>query len=578
MAGMDYAVLMAYVVGVFAIGGFFSSKVKSSKDMFAAGGQSPWWVSGLSGFMTMFSAGTFVVWGGIAYKYGIVAVSINMCYGVAGLLVGFFVAGKWRKMGVKTPAEYIELRFGKGAINFYTWTMVIYRIVGVAVALYSLAVLLTALMPLSEGNIFRDAVSGNLSLTWAVILFGAFMIIYTMAGGLWSVLMADVLQFIVLNLAVIFVVPLCFMHIGGVSQFIETAPETFFVPTNSEFTWFFLAGWCAIHFFMVGAEWAFVQRFICVPTAKDSRKSALMFGVLYIISPWLWLLPPMLYRGMNPEANPEEAYILACRTVLPTGMLGMVLAAMVSATASMVSAQLNVFASVLTSDFYCRLVNPNAAEKQIVRVGRVMTVLLGLILVIIAILIPRLGGAEKVILSITSLIVGPLLAPSLWGVFSKKIKTSAVWTTGGICFALGALYRFGFSATGWFSELESMQLFIAFCEENNRNIEIFLGVLLPVVILTVMELTARGVSKGYERVADKIKDQIGAKAPVVSELPALVVACSVGFFGVIMAILAILNPAQWKIIAIFAAVLFALMITFFAIYFSRKKKVKVLSE
>lgn len=571
MTGMDYAVLMAYVIGVFAIGGFFGSKVKSSKDMFSAGGQSPWWVSGLSGFMTMFSAGTFVVWGGIAYKFGIVAVSINMCYGVAGLLVGFFVAGKWRKMGVKTPAEYIQLRFGKGAINFYTWTMVVYRMVGVAVALYSLAVLLTALMPLSEGNVFRDSITGNLSLRWAVVLFGAFMIIYTMAGGLWSVLMADVLQFIVLNLAVIFVVPLCFMHIGGVGQFIETAPETFFSPTNNEFTWFFLAGWCAIHFFMVGAEWAFVQRFICVPTAKDSQKAAWMFGILYVVSPWLWLLPPMLYRGINADANPEEAYILACQTVLPTGMLGMVLAAMVSATASMVSAQLNVFAGVLTSDFYCKLFKPDASEKQLVNVGRVMTVLLGLGLIIIAVLIPFLGGAEKVILSITSLIVGPLLAPSLWGLFSKKIKTSAVWVTAGVCFLLGGIYRFGFSANGVFADIEGLQSVSRFCQENNRNIEIFLGVLLPVLILTVMEFTARGASKGYEMVAEKIKDQIAAKPPVVSELPSLVVACSVGFFGVVMTILAVLNPEQWKIIAIFAGILFAIMLIFFSVYFSRKK-------
>ncbi len=66
MTSLDYLVLTGYVLGIFAIGGVFSRKIKTSSDMFAAGGQSPWWVSGLSGFMTMFSAGTFVVWGGIA--------------------------------------------------------------------------------------------------------------------------------------------------------------------------------------------------------------------------------------------------------------------------------------------------------------------------------------------------------------------------------------------------------------------------------------------------------------------------------------------------------------------------------
>jgi len=77
--------------------------------MFAAGGQSPWWTSGLSAFMTMFSANTFVVWGGIAYKMGLVAVIINLMYGVAALLVGYFVAGRWKNLGIETPAQFIHL-------------------------------------------------------------------------------------------------------------------------------------------------------------------------------------------------------------------------------------------------------------------------------------------------------------------------------------------------------------------------------------------------------------------------------------------------------------------------------------
>ena len=99
MLSIDYFVLAIYLAGIFGVGLFLSSKNKSSADMFAAGGESPWWTSGLSSFMTMFSAGTFVVWGGIAYQHGLVAVVINLCYGAAALLVGFFVAGHWKRMG-----------------------------------------------------------------------------------------------------------------------------------------------------------------------------------------------------------------------------------------------------------------------------------------------------------------------------------------------------------------------------------------------------------------------------------------------------------------------------------------------
>jgi Na+/proline symporter len=83
------------------------------KQMFAAGHQSPWWVAGLSGFMTMFSAGTFVVWGGLAYRSGLVAVAVNMAYGVAALLAGTFLAARWRALGVDSPSQYVRLRFGE---------------------------------------------------------------------------------------------------------------------------------------------------------------------------------------------------------------------------------------------------------------------------------------------------------------------------------------------------------------------------------------------------------------------------------------------------------------------------------
>ena len=148
MTVADYITLVLYVLGVFVISTLSARRTSNQSEMFSAGGQSPWWASGLSGFMTMFSAGTFVVWGGVAYELGIVAVMINTCYGIAALLVGYFVAGRWNELNVSTPAEYVRLRFGKGGLHFFTWTMLIKRILGVSVSLYALAVLLAALMPI----------------------------------------------------------------------------------------------------------------------------------------------------------------------------------------------------------------------------------------------------------------------------------------------------------------------------------------------------------------------------------------------------------------------------------------------
>ena len=161
MQWVDFVVLLVYLVGVLIVGMVLAARNKTTAEMFAAGGQSPWWVAGLSGFMTMFSAGTFVVWGGIAYKHGMVAVAINICYGLAALLVGWTVAGKWKQSGIKSPAEYVELRFGRAALHFYTWAIMLFKIIGTAVALYSLCVLMVAIIPLAEGNPLRDAATGS---------------------------------------------------------------------------------------------------------------------------------------------------------------------------------------------------------------------------------------------------------------------------------------------------------------------------------------------------------------------------------------------------------------------------------
>lgn len=552
MIGVDYLVLTLYMLGVLAVGMLFARLNRSASDMFAAGGQSPWWASGLSAFMTMFSAGTFVVWGGIAYKFGLVAVAINLCYGVAALAVGYFVAGRWKRLGIRTPAQFIQLRYGQTALHFYTWSMMVFRIVGVAVAMYSLAVVLVALMPLGEGNPLRDPTTGHMSLTWAIVIFGGIVVMYTMIGGLWAVLMTDVLQFIVLNLAVIFVVPLMFMREGGVGAFVRDAPPDFFQLTGGGYTWIFLAGWCAIHFFMVGADWAFVQRFICVPNDRDARRSSYLFGVLYLVSPILWLLPPLIWRVRHPLAPgatgaeidhaAEQAYIMACQSVLPAGMVGLMVAAMFSATASMVSSQLNVFAGVLTSDIYEGLINPTASQRRLVWVGRLCTVGLGATLLSIALAIPYLGGAEKVIVSITSLLVGPLMAPTLWGLFFRRIDARAVFITAGVCFTAGLIVKYGIP-TQWLAD-------------NAKTMDILMGVALPVAVLEIIRVCSRSTSMGWQRVVNyEAVERAAALKTTASRLPAIVVAWSLALCGVLMAGLAIHDPQDRGLLGLFAVTL-----------------------
>jgi solute:Na+ symporter, SSS family len=556
----DWFILITYLAGTVAVGIMLGRMVKSSSDLFSAGGRSPWWASGLSAFMTMFSANTFVVWGSIAFDLGLVAVMINLMYGVAALAAGYFVAGRWKALGVATPAEYVRLRFGVGALHFYTWSMLIFRVVGTAGALYALAKILVALMPLAPGNPLRDDATGNLSLTSAILIFGGIVILYTMIGGLWAVLMTDVLQFLILNLAVLFVVPLALARAGGLTAFMEQAPENFFAATAGNYSWLFLAGWFAIHFFMIGADWAFAQRFLCVQTRKDARKSAYLFGALYLVSPLLWLLPPMIHRVTDPGADPEQAYILSCRAVLPIGMTGLMVAAMFSATASMVSSQLNVFSGVLTHDLYRSFVSPKD-DRHMIKVGRFFTLLIGLILISIALQIGNWGGVKDVIIATTELMVVALFAPSIWGLFSKSLRGSAVWIVGLTGFSIGAIARFGLGKNGFLTGVAPLGELAAWIQANATLTNTFTGVIFPILLLAAVQMFQKGLAPGQQRLAHLAASESARELGPVSSpgsLPARIVGWGLVFCGTIHLPLIPINDRDRLALIVFVLVAFSL--------------------
>jgi len=554
MGLLDFITVLLYVAGLFAISTLAARRNTNHKEMFAANRSSPWWASGLSGFMTVFSAGTFVVWGGIAYELGMVAVVINLTYGIAALLVGYFVAGHWNRMGVDTPAEYVNLRFGKAGLNFFTWTMLLKRIMGVSVSLYALGVLLTAQSANGQAII-------PVSVESAIMIFGVIVVLYTMQGGLWAVLMTDVLQFIVLTVVVFIVAILMLADVGSFANFQANTPNGFMLPTGGKYSWFFLLGWTTINFFSFGAEWAFVQRFIATRSPKDARKSTYLFGLMYLVTPLFWMLPPLLYRSQVEGVAKEQAYILAAQSVLPDGLLGLMIAAMFSATASMVSSQLNVFAGVLTNDFYRPLLNPKASEKKLVSAGRFFTAMIGLLLIAMAILVPYLGGAEDLITTINGMLVVPLLAPTLWGVFSRKIGIRHMLIVALTSFGIGMFLRFGLP---WLTqEGDALWVVTKTVLDNKKMVELFNGVLLPVCMLGFFELSLRARDAGADKLDAKCNESIATIAAAEQEstfdpYPARMVMFSVLILGGWMLFIGIREPAERAVLLSVGTVLLVL--------------------
>lgn len=551
MAALDYLIVLIYLVGLFLISTFAAKRNTGQKEMFSANRSSPWWASGLSGFMTVFSANTFVVWGGIAYQFGLVAVVINLTYGVAALLIGYFVAGRWNQMGLDTPAEYVAIRFGNRGLSFFTITLLIKRILGVSGSLYALGVLLTATT--SSGSAILP-----FTLDQAILLFGAIIILYTMQGGLWAVLMTDVLQFIVLTVVVLIASILMLADIGSLENFRANTPEDFLNFTAGDYTWFFLLGWTIINFFTFGAEWAFVQRFLAVKHPRDARKATYLFGLMYFVTPLFWMLPPLLYRSQVQGAQKESAYIMATESVLPDGLVGLMVAALFSATASMVSSQLNVFAGVLTNDFYRTFFDPAASGKKLVRVGRVFTLLLGAVLVVIALLVPAMGGAEKLVITINSMLVVPLLAPTLWGLFSRKLAFRHLVYVTLISFTLGMTLRFGLpllidqeSRFGWITD---------WVTKNQKMVELCVGVLIPVCLLAAFEFFLQRIDHRAQRLMKKCsevaKEIGGSQKPATLDLyPVRMVAISLFVLGLWLLLIGFREPSVRTIMLITGMIL-----------------------
>ena len=265
-------------------------------------------------------------------------------------------------------------------------------------------------------------VSTGIPIVTSIISLGILILIYTAVGGLWAVIVTDVLQFVVLTAVVLIIVPLAFDKIGGVDQFIKLSPDNFFNLVNDEYSIAFIIAFGFYNLFFLAGNWAYVQRYTSVATPKDAQKVGWLFGALYVISPLFWMLPPMIYRIINPNlvgAESEGAYLLMCKEVLPAGMMGLMLVGMIFATSSSVNTTLNIAAGVFTNDLFKHF-KPHASDAELMRVGKLSTVVLGLITICVALVVPLLGGVVNFVLSLAAVTGGAMFLPPLWTIFSKK--------------------------------------------------------------------------------------------------------------------------------------------------------------
>lgn len=460
MQALDYFVILLFTMMILMVGLAFIRSGANMKSYFAAGGKLPWWLSGLSLFMSFFSAGTFVVWGSIAYDLGWVAITIQWMMALGGFFIGFYVAPRWRKTGVLTVGEYIGKRFGAGLEKFYSYVFLVLSFVTTGAFLYPVAKLFN--------------VSSGLSIELSILVLGLLIIIYTSAGGLWAVIITDVLQFVILFAAVLMVIPLAFEKVGGVNRFVSQVPDDFFTLINGEYTFWFLFAFLFYNAIYIGGNWAYVQRYTSVANPNEAKKVGWLFGALYLVSPVLWMLPPMIYRALDSGLGGlenEGAFMLICKEVLPTGMLGLMLGGMIFATASSVNTTLNMQAAVFTNDIFKAIKSP--AKSSLMMVARISTIVFGLIAIGVALLVPRFGGIVEVVLSVGAITGAPLFAPPIWALFSSRQTSKSILITTLTSLFINLFFKF---VSPWLFDFGL-----------NRAAEMLVGVTITLLILAAFE-------------------------------------------------------------------------------------------
>ena len=181
----------------------------------------------------------------------------------------------------------------------------------------------------------------------------------------------------------------------------------------------------------MNTSWSLVQKYNCVSTERDAKRVAWTVTILNVFAPIIFFVPSMIARVILPNlADPKYSFAELAFTVLPTGMMGMLVAGMFASTISTMGSEFNVLAGVLTNDLYKRILKPNATEKELVVVGRISTIIIGSLIIILSILLTALKGLNifDVMLKAFGALMPATALPILIGFFWKRITARGALT------------------------------------------------------------------------------------------------------------------------------------------------------
>ncbi len=412
MRGADAVVLVAYFTTMIAVGIGYSRHMKSAEMYFAGGKQLPWWLAGVSLVMSYLSALSIVVYAGLGYQYGLVALTLYWTTVPASILTTWLFARRWRRAGVITPTEFLEQRFSPLIRQLFVWSGVPLKIIDESLKIVAIGIFVSAGLRLpAEG---------------AMLMVGLTILVYAVLGGLWAVVVTDFVQFVLVTGAILLLLPLTFKAAGGWQHLSINVPKQFFAPVHLPYGWAYVGSFLVLSTLSVSGNWSLIQKFYSARSDSDAVRVGWLATLIFVVLPPVWIVTGMLARGyFSAIPDPQSVYARLSAALLPAGMLGLIVAALFAATMSVLSSGYNVMSAVLTLDVYHRLLRPAADQREIVLVGRALTAALALVVLAIALAVTHFHWTIfDTMVAAFGFFLPPTVLPMLAGLLSRTLSAA----------------------------------------------------------------------------------------------------------------------------------------------------------
>ncbi len=449
---LDIGIIIAYLIGMVLVGVYFSRRNTSADAFTRAAGRIPGWAIGISIYATFLSSNTFLGVPGKAYGGNWNAFVFSLSMPLAAWIATRYFVPFYRSTGEVSAYTNLEKRFGTWARTYAVVCFLLTQLARIGSIFFGISLTLQALT--------------GYSMVTIMVVTGICIVIYTVMGGIEAVIWTEVVQGVLKTLGAVIIIYLVVREVpGGFAEIIQTgrADHKFSLGSlapdflSSSF-WVVLLYGFFINLNNFGMDQNYVQRYHTAGSAREANKSVWLCVWIYVpVSLLFFVIGTCLYTyyQQNPDLlqtitlqtaserlglainHPEVVKLAATMKpadygdkvmphfmvyMIPTGLLGLIISAILSAAMSTISSGMNASATVFTEDIYKRYFNRSSSEKNSLRVLYIATVIVGLIGMLCGIAMIGIKSLLDAWWTLSGIFAGGMLGLFLLGLISKKTE------------------------------------------------------------------------------------------------------------------------------------------------------------